>query len=420
MGVQTNPVRDFHMDLTQAYYKEMYDYMRSLGVKIPITGTNWPKSRSANIVSPKTMDFSDCHHYWNKSKLDWSDYAKTVTHFQLTGMRNTFNGNMGCMRLHNKPYFASEWDISWPNAYRAESPIYIALISCLQNWSGAAIHTYSYLPKLTENNILGKEISSDTIANIPYRSGMFSTWNDPAKFGLFYHAALMVRRGDVAPLQKKIGVRVASMEKYITDTFKTGLEIHRLATVPDGEEYPDCHEMMVSNQKIELEKPNIIMADHGQAWRDLKNKFGVIDTDRTKIVYGKLAGGRSLDPIPGTEAKGFKVLGKSDFGVIALSSLTDDPICKSENMLLSTIGRAHNSNTVWSGDRMVDFGEMPIMSEVITAQITIETEVPDLSVWGVGPEGIYVGKIPTKYEDGKLTFTVGEQRLAQYYLIVNE
>ena len=37
-------------------------------------------------------------------------------------------------------------------------------------------------------------------------------------------------------------------------------------------------------------------------------------------------------------------------------------------------------------------------------EITIETEVPNLSVWGVGPEGIYVGKLPTKYEDGKLTF----------------
>ena len=89
-------------------------------------------------------------------------------------------------------------------------------------------------------------------------------------------------------------------------------------------------------------------------------------------------------------------------------------------MLLSTIGRAHNTNANWDGDRMVEFGEPPIMSEVITATITIETEIPNLSVWGVGPEGIYVGKLPSKYEDGKLTFTVGEEKQAQYYLIVNE
>jgi len=417
MYVTTEPQRQFHMDLTLAYYREMYDYMRSIGVKIPITGTNWTKKVTGNVEAQKEMDFVDCHHYYYD--WQWTERAKFVTNAQING-RQSIMENPGLMRVNNRPYFISEWDMPWPNAYRGEGPIYYAAVSALQNWSGMTIHTYSYAPRLTENNILGKEISSDTIAGVPYRSGIFSTWNDPAKFGLFYHAALMVRRCDLTPLKKKIGVTIPDKSKWQPNIHKTGLEIHRLATVLEGEEPVGCDEVKASTESIEREDKNIIKADNGQMWRDLKNKFGVIDTDRTKVVYGKLASGRSLDPIPGTEAKGFRVKGKSDYAVIALSSLTDDPICKSENMLLSTIGRAHNTNAKWDGDRMVEFGEMPIMSEVVTAEITIETEVPDLSVWGVGPEGIYVGKLPTKYEDGKLTFTVGEQRIAQYYLIVNE
>ena len=31
---------------------------------------------------------------------------------------------------------------------------------------------------------------------VPYRSGIFDAFNDPSRFGLFYHAALMLRRGD--------------------------------------------------------------------------------------------------------------------------------------------------------------------------------------------------------------------------------
>ena len=87
-------------------------------------------------------------------------------------------------------------------------------------------------------------------------------------------------------------------------------------------------------------------------------------------------------------------------------------------MLLSTIGRAHNTDQVFDGDRMVDIGRPPILAEVIEAEITIATEQTELEVWGINAEGFYVGKLPTKYADGKLTFTVGKTLPACYYLIV--
>ena len=188
-----------------------------------------------------------------------------------------------------------------------------------------------------------------------------------------------------------------------------------------------CHDGTGCDEVVELtdhipHDPNLIMADNGQMWRNLSTKIGGIDTKRTKVVYGRLTAGRngSTSACAGTEVNGMKVKSKTDFAVIALSSLNDEPIESSDNMLLSTIGRARNTDQVFDGDKLVDYGRPPILAEVITAEISIRTQRTDLQVWGVNAEGFYVGCLPVKYEDGYMTFTVGEKWPACYYLIVAE
>jgi hypothetical protein len=219
---------------------------------------------------------------------------------------------------------------------------------------------------------------------------------------------------------KKIGVTIPTVEKIVSDIHKSGLEIHRLATVLEGEEPVGCDEVRSAADTIAWENPNIVRSDNGQMWRNLEKKVGGIDTPRTKVIYGKFVEGRDCSPIKCTEVDGMKVVGKTDFAVIALSSLTDDPIEKSSNMLLSTIGRARNSGAAFDGDKMIEYGHAPIMSEVIQAEISIRTQRTDLEVWGINSEGFYVGCLPTTYEDGCLKFKVGEKWPACYYLIVSE
>ena len=412
----------FKLDLTLAYYNEMRDYMRSIGVKHPITGTNWAHGTPMNAVSNNEMDFMDSHHYYYD--WGWGSTEKFAQNVQVNGISNIFP-NLGYMNTNDRPFFVSEWDMPWPNSYRAEGPIYYAAIGALQNWTGFAIHTYAYGTKLDKMDILGKEVSSSTIGGVPYREGIFSVWNDPAKFGLFYHAALITRREDITPAKKKIGVQMTSETKILNKAFKTGLEVHNLKLIVPGGSTEGCDEIVADTDVIpamDPENPDIIASDNGEVWRSLSGKFGAIDTERTKVIYGRLTAGRndSMKPNPKTFVKGMSVKGGTDFGVIALSSLTDDPISKSTNMLLSTIGRARNTGAQFDGDKMIEYGEAPILSEVVRAEITIETERTDLQVWGVNAEGYYVGRLLPKFEDGKMTFTVGEHWPANYYLIVAE
>ena len=145
------------------------------------------------------------------------------------------------------------------------------------------------------------------------------------------------------------------------------------------------------------------------------------------MVYGfaGLAGNQASTQkviVQGIGLNGLSVECKTDFAVVAMSSLNNDPISKSDNILLSAIGRARNTDAVFDGEKMLDVGKPPIVAEVIQATIHMETEHGDkLKVWGVNAEGFYSGQIATTYENGILSFTIGdEQNPACYYLIVKE
>ena len=415
-------MQDFKVYLTMKYYKEMYDHMRSIGVKIPITGTNWTQQDGLTKAHDE-MDFTDGHHYFYDWK--WGNQERICANRSITSASHVFP-KLARPKLPGKPFFVSEWDMPWPNSYRAESPIYYAAVGALQNWSGFTIHTYAYSTRLSEMKVLGRELSTP-VAGVPYREGIFSTWNDPAKFGLFYHAALITRRCDVTPANKKIAVGSSDLSSKNSTAFQGILEQHQAASVFDGKLPEGFDELVPVEKAYPHPTPGKIVSDNGQLWRDVSKQIGVVDTDRTKVIYGRLGLAGNSSSIKKAVAVGIEINGmtvdcKTDFAVVALSSLTNDPIERSDNMLLSAIGRARNTEAVFDGEKMLDIGKPPIMAEVIQAKVSIKTELgKKLKVWGVNAEGFYSGRIVTTYEDGVLSFNIGdEQNPACYYLIVKE
>lgn len=413
------PLLLFKSHLMKLYLERMYKHLREIGVRVPIAGTNWTHGAPGNLPPHENMDFCDSHHYYYDWR--WEEEDKHLTNAQINGYRFIFP-NIGQMRLNGKPYFISEWGMPWPNGYRAEGTVYYPAICALQGWSGMAFHTYAYGPHTDRMDHLGREASSETINGVGSRSGPFTCWNDPAVFGLFYHASLMVRRQDITPAEKKVGVLHSELKKFTNTAFQDGLEVHRMVSVLGPEKAEGCDLVVDEKEHLADVGGNIIRSDNGQVWRDIANKFGVVDTPRTKIVYGKLTERKNgiLGPIATTRADGMVVAGASDFGVIALSSLTDDPIENSNNLLLSTIGRAVNTGFTTDGDRVLDCGHGPIRSEVICAKISVRTNMTGMKVWGINAEGNIVGEVPSSMENGCLTFTIGNTHAAIYYLIFND
>ena len=424
---------EYKTQRTAAYYNEMMDYMRQLGVKIPMAGNNhsqtYLQTRAANIAG----DFMDTH--LNIRFMKWGPGGRYWQDISLHELPEWGSMRSARRRRFGKPMFHSEWDLTWPNRYRAESSIMLAAVGGLQNWSGATIHTYAYTSLLQHMDILGKEVSCATIEDTGYREGPFATWNDPAKFGMFYHAALITRRGDVRPSENKILIGIDGLEKdgvpnsmfhnMKKKAFPAATELCQIGVTYNPKEPGAVSDL---EPIVDLSKGEVA-SDTGELYRSWKKRYGTVDTPMTKSVYGRL--GR----IGNVVLNGMRINCKNDYATIALSSLNNAlPIDQTDSMLLTTVGVVENTDMKmsmapanvqkWDGFapflQMDDFGKAPIVCEVIEAEVSIRTNRTNMVVWAVNAEGIFVGNVPTKYEDGYLKFTLGKKSPSIYYLIQAE
>ncbi len=401
-GVSTDDcLLDFKIELQSAYYREIMDHLRSIGVKIPLSGTNWIAPPD-NFKTQMVGDYLDTHHYfydWN-----WNEFEKKCMNRSIT-QDESFYLHRGCFQANaDRPTYVSEWDVPWPNAYRADSVIYSAAYGMFQGWSGFAIHTYSYTAKLERMNMLGEEFTCQKIGNVPYRQGVFSAWNDPAKFGLFYHAALLTRRGDVKAGEDLRVIPIADRRVWPTELMIPANEHKACVMSLDGAEGLPSLEPLDSDEYV--------VSDTGELYRNFTKHYGKVDTPRTKCAFGFLQKNGAV------ELSGMTVRCKTDFAVIAVSSLTDDAIDKADNLLLTAVGRAENTDARFRGETMVDPGKPPVQIECIETEIELKTEHPDLEVWAVSAEGFYIGTVPTRWEDGVMHITLGQVSQSMYYHII--
>lgn len=392
----------FKEELQEKYYRQMYDHMRSVGIKIPIAGTNWT-TYPINTKTQRVCDFFENHGYYND--WQWGEFEKRRANRAITHKEPSYLARGCATAASDMPTYFSEWDMVWPNEYRAESPIYTAAIGRLQGWNGFSIHTYAYSSRTDRMDMLGKEIASEKIGGTPYRQGIFSTWNDPAKFGLFYHAALITRRGDVKESENMITVKPIGKLKFNWNDLRANIE--RCCVVSD---YSFDTEVTPEYETL----PDEIMSDTGELYINRDKNYGWVNTDNTKCAYGFLGKNGKID------LSGVNVTCETDFAVVAMSTLTDEKICNSDNILLTTVGRANNTDFKFEHELMTDYGKPPVLIEVIRAEIEIKTDVTGLNVWAISPEGFYIGLVPSTYENGVLKFTVGESAQSMYYHIVKE
>lgn len=402
-------IQKFFIKVTTDYYQEMIAHMRDMGVKIPIAGTNWTIN-AAHLTAQTAGNFIDSHSYHYNFGL-WHDGNKQFMNDPMTGRKNNMIPALAYYSVQDKPFFVSEWDNPWPNEWRAESSLLLAAVGVMQGWGGFTVHTYRY--SLDEDvDMIAKPITGEALNGIYFRGGLFDVFNDPAKFGLFYHAALITRRGDVKPAEKTVNIIPADLFARVGQTLNLTAEKHRVKTVLDGQ-------VAKGDISVSTDKPFInpsekeVLSDTKELYRNLEKKIGWIDSPQTKAVYGFIGNEGNIKL---TDAV---IQATTDFATIAISSLTDDPISNSTNMLLTAVGRAENTNCKYNEDhtQVLDTGHGPILVEVIEARIKIKTDKRNLRVMSINPQGSVIGYMPSEYKDGEFSFEIGKEFQSIYYLI---
>ena len=393
---RTDDITRFLVDVQRNYYLEMQRYLRDeVGVKVPMTGSNWTRN-AALLAALRDMDYTDSHTYWNHPSGDGR--------FGNTPMLGASAPHGGlAFRGRGKPFFVSEWDEPWPNEWRAELPCWIAAVSALQGWNGLTVYTYRHSSAVPVDRL----------------TGAFETFNDPARFGLFAHAALMFRRGDVARASHDVAVEIsedqtlsaASPGPWSAGPYRDLPEIHGLQTALFGARLPH---VAVLGFFDDVDRPSDQrVSDTGEIRRDAKARVGAIDTPRSQAVYGFL--GEAGE----TSTTDLTVDCESLFATIALSSLSDAPIRRSESLLLTAVGRAENTGFQYSFTRKKKLGDGtgPIMIDPIRAEVSIATDEAGLKVWALAADGTRLREVHTTYTGGKLSFELGAAAKTMYYQI---
>ena len=400
---------NFFIDITKDYYNEMILHMRETGVKIPIAGTNWTIN-AAHLAAQMAGDFTDTHAYTSGGG-GWRGGDGKFGNEPNVGTTSNLVPYLAFYRVQDKPFFVSEWDNPWPNEWRAESSVMLAAVGAFQRWGGFTIHTYRYT--LDENvDMIGKPVTGNALNGVYYRGGVFDAFNDPAKFGLFYHAALIMRRGDIRPAEKTVNIILDDPLEGGGKALLLTSEKHRTESVFPGMDYKG--DIIVGNDEavVNIESGEVL-SDTKELYRSLNKKIGWIDSPNTKAVYGFVGkeGALALTDL--------KVNVKTDFATVAISTLTDEPIKSSTNMLLTAIGRAENTNSKYNEDRtqQLDPGHGPIQVEIIEATIEIKTNKKNLRVMSINPQGMITGYMPSEYKDGTFRFEIGKEFQSMYYLI---
>ncbi len=390
----------FMIQVMQDFNTDMIEYLRDIGVRIPIAGTNW--SRNLGVTAGQlTTDFMDSHCYWNFPLWE-------VGTTQTKPMVEAVHNNMAVLsqnRLLDRPFFVSEWDHAWPDEWRAESTLAYAAVGALQGWSGFTIHTYRYSTWEPEGRLGG---GGSTINGITYRFH-FDAYNDPAKFGLFLHAALLFRRADVSASTDSVAIAIPEdggswwrMGHADIPALELA-EKQRVGILLPGEA-SDASRVVQPAEGLDPDAGEVV-SDTGELRRSWSQRIGIIDTPRTKAVYGFVGGAGTL------ALDGLELDVDTDFATIAFSSLTDDPIEDTESILLTAVGRCENSGAEFDEEHraQVEIGHGPILIEPIEAEVRLRTSQANLDVWVISEKGEAVTPLPTEYEDGVLKFRIGAQ-----------
>lgn len=387
---------EFLFDVQKRFYADTRAFLRQLGFKGVICGSNWTTASPEYFgplekLSYTAGDFVDRHGYfacnhkgdnsaWSvRNDHTWSDRSAYRFDNETPGKPRAFFHPAMDPHYNNLPSMISE--IAWcrPNRYRSEAPIYLAAYGALQH-SDAIVH-----------------FALDS-AHWAVKPGFFmQPWTvmTPATMGQFPAAALLFRRSLIAG-----GDVVAEVNLNVDDLLHlkgtplpqdAGLDELRLKDVPQGSEVKPGQRLNPLLHYVGRANVNFVTAPGSTKVADLKP---FLDTGRQTINsstrelaldYGK--GVLTLDApraqgVSGclgalssaTETKDLSITSDMEIGHIIAVSLDDQPLATSARILLQVMSEEKESDrqheeVAANVKRLVNIGRDPWMVKALKGQL---------------------------------------------------
>lgn len=343
---------EFLTDVEKKFFTDFSDYLKKdLGVKSLVIGnadhTYWIPSQPM-LRANSLLDFVDGHVYWQHPAI----WGKRNTPMVDDPLHATVI-KLSRAPMLGRAYTVSEVNHPNPNEYGAEMIPILAAYAAFQDWDG--IYFYTFEPKI------GSEYQH-------YVADEFDITLDPVKMSQMPVGALIFSRADVRPATKVV-TRSYSAEQVnetmrlpesarpyftpgypVSTALRHGARIESLTGAPTG--------------KFGADLPPPYLSDTGElAWHLEAGKHGLVtvDSPRTQALVGFVK--ENADHTTTHLATELK----TEFAVITLSSLSDEPIQRANRLLLTVCARWQNTGAKWNDRHTLwtDMGREPTTIEPV-------------------------------------------------------
>lgn len=416
--------RRFFAAQQRAFLEEYYKFLREIGVKVPICGTNLELT-AGDLWASQNMDFMNDHTYFGSSSCGggfWQPNDVSCVKQPLTGV--SLFGEIIHSRLADKPIVCTEWSFVYPNIYRAEGYPFTAAFTAYQaidamfsfDWSGA------YLPNL------------QLVADDP-RIVCLSQMADPSTWGLSQAAAIAVLRGDIKPAQKEVVLKyseddiwsnrrqLALSVSFLYQMAMVSIELPKPGAknewpLETGKDAKTLYQQAI--QKLGLESgPDYIVSDTKELIRFAEPSLMLVDTPKSQFATGALS---SMGSAPRRNLSAFKVTSSMPFATLTFSSLDNLPLAQSKRILCCAVGNSANAKAVIDQNGYKEPQKGPVLSEPFYAIISAK-QVPgcSLKVYTLSPDtGDRTGELKTTAANGTESFTIDKDTKTMYLELVRQ
>jgi hypothetical protein len=391
----------FLADLQWEYLDTMRSFLKDLGLRCPLTGSNHWTDDVIDLQQNARFDYVDRHTYWTHPEGTFN-YEKGQGIDPKPMVKDPEAGNIGSCarrRVYGRPYTVSEWHNCLPNPYRAEGTPIMAAYAALNGWH--PMH-YAYW---------------GTFEKSPAMINSFEVMLDPTQTSLIPSSALLFLRADVR--ESPAGYYDLVDQDLVVDPLRFPERHPAVALVGKyGLAFPDQERLPVSDPRLlEMANPGrggLVRSGTGElSWDATKGLF-TIDTPRTQGVVG-FVGQRRLE----TRDVTFEL--DTPFGVVLVSSLTDEPLATSSRLLVATAGDARLTGVLVSenGDKLLTTGRWPFLMQPLEGRLSLAV-AEGLTVYRLATNGQRLGVLAVDVAAKRLVLPLEAESGCLHYEIVRD
>lgn len=406
---KTNPkatLNEFCSYLAAKRYREMKEYMISLGCKVPLTDQNFIYSKHLAWERAQ-YDYVDNHGYWDHPRFVVKNWNLPVAPSNVNVLKRISNipSKIFPTRVLGMPFFVTEFDFAAPNIHRLHGPALFAAYAAFQEWDGVYQFAYAH--------------SGKVMFDLNAAGHYFDLSRDPAKALAHKLAARIFLYGEIKPAPATVALTPADNKNDRDPWPDNALALGFVAKLGSDVGKPGVKYDIKLDQQFFKNKPfHNFNAKKILPEGYLSNSGKLFWTPQLRFEPGKgtfrlTSDGAEVISLQAKQSLKGKRLEVENGGAEATVAIIpqDTTSFKSVKRLIlihltdcQTTDR-HFSNRSMS--QLNDWGKTPFLVRRNSAKVTLNLEGKEWKVYSLGLDGARKKEIPyTTTGDGRLQLTV--------------